>query len=360
MKELFESHRVFWDKPEVRSDARTAIQKMLDCQTSKLGGRIYESETGEQRCFFNTCGSKVCTSCGVTRTKYLQQRVEAWLPDVPYNDIGLGMPDFFWLLFRQNRHLLRFLPEIAAGVLQDWARSKYGADIVVIVVPQTFGGRFNFQVHFHILVSTFGLNRARNNLVKNVFFPVDAISQGWRHALMDYLTMALDAHLISSDLPNSELRNRFKTNRDSWWKTWIDRDVTKTGIFQYISRYVLRPPIAQHKLLPSDDPSVIQFVGKDTKAGDQNVPMSMPASDFFALFVDHLADRYRHGIRYFGLLAPRCSGSVLSVFLALLGQKRRQTPKRVPWRVAVWTDFGRDPLADSNGHTMRRVGHIPL
>lgn len=79
-------------------------------------------------------------------------------------------------------------------------------------------------------------------------------------------------------------------------------------------------------------------------------------------FIDHLADqvqdRYRHGVRYFGLLAPQSMGKSYEVFMALLGQSRQPRPKRLRWAASIQTTFGYDPLIDSDGRRMYWAGRI--
>ena len=69
------------------------------------------------------------------------------------------MPDVLWPLFQRNRHLPAF-PFLAAQVLQQWARQKYGIRLMIVVIPHTFGRHLNFNCHLHILVSEGGLREA--------------------------------------------------------------------------------------------------------------------------------------------------------------------------------------------------------
>ena len=48
----------------------------------------------------------------------------------------------------------------------------------------------------------------------------------------------------------------------------------------------------------------------------------MTTADFVATLADHVPDRYRHAIRYFGLLAPRTKARTHDIVFALLGQER--------------------------------------
>jgi hypothetical protein len=77
---------------------------------------------------------------------------------------------------------------------------------------------------------------------------------------------------------------------------------------------------------------------------------------FLALLMQHIPDRYGHGIRYFGLLSPSSKHQLSTALFALLGQARRPRPKRVPWAKSIEKDFGYNPLLDSRGQRMRWAG----
>ena len=63
-------------------------------------------------------------------------------------------------------------------------------------------------------------------------------------------------------------------------------------------------------------------------------------ADFVALLAEHVPDRYRHAVRYFGLLAPRSKARTTTAIFLLLGQRRRPRPRRLGWAYSVRRDFG--------------------
>ena len=73
-------------------------------------------------------------------------------------------------------------------------------------------------------------------------------------------------------------------------------------------------------------------------------------------FVDALAaqvpERYRHAMRYFGLLAPGTKHMTSTALFALLRQNKRPRPQRLSWRNSLRKYFGVDPLVDSCGQSM--------
>jgi Putative transposase len=80
------------------------------------------------------------------------------------------MPDVLWPIFQHNRHLLHDLPRLGAAVIQHWAKLKFGARVLIMVVPHTFGARLNFNTHLHILVSSGGLRTAETRWIRVALF----------------------------------------------------------------------------------------------------------------------------------------------------------------------------------------------
>ena len=198
IKQILADNRSLWDNAQTTPSVRENFQKVLDCRTFALGAEVYASDNGERKSFPHTCKSRACSSCGQRTTLAWQREVAAMLPDIPFAGVCLTMHADFWPIFQQNRRLLDDLPAIGAGVLQDWAEEKYGARVIIVVVRHTFGSHLNFNAHLHILVSTVGLHKTESRLVEDIRFPRDAVMRNWRHTLLDYLTMALEAGQLAS------------------------------------------------------------------------------------------------------------------------------------------------------------------
>ena len=77
------------------------------------------------------------------------------------------------------------------------------------------------------------------------------------------------------------------------------------------------------------------------------------------MLADHIPDRYRHNIRYFGLLAPRVKGASHDRVFALLGQPRLGRPARRRWAASMQRSFGFNPLLDAAGQQMRWNRRLP-
>ena len=141
----------------------------------------------------------------------------------------------------------------------------------------------------------------------------------------------------------------------------VDIDVkrfrSKKQFLGYAGRYARRPPIAQHRFRTITRQE-IRFVTKDTRT-KRTVETTYTPAEFLATLADHVADRYRHAIRYFGLLAPRVKCQTHDAVFALLGQERLGKPRRLRWATSLQRSFGIDPLVDRDGHRMHWTRRVP-
>lgn len=349
IKQILLDNRHLWDHPQTRPAVRENFQRVLDCRTPALGAEVYASET-EEKLVFHSCKSRTCPSCGYRATLLWQREQWASLPDIPYAGIVLTMPDVLWTIFQRNRHLLHDLPALGAAAIQHWVRAKYGVRVLLMVVPHTFGRRLNFNPHLHVLVSAIGMHEAENRLLSGLRFNKQALMHIWRYAVITYLRQALATGTFNCDPPAWRLRSILKTQYERWWNIDVSRFQSKSHFLQYAGRYVRRPPIAQRRITGITNQEV-EFWTKDLRQ-ERTVHTQYPIADFLALLAEHVQDRYRHAIRYFGLLAPRAKSRTHPSLFLLLKQEQRPHPRRLSWRNSLRKYFGIDPLLDRCGQVM--------
>ena len=356
LRQILKTHREVWDCDETRPAVREAFAKVIDCGTKALGAEVFASDR-EERVVYHTCKSRACPSCGYQATRAWQRDQWRELPDVPYAHVCLTMPDLLWPLFQQNRHLLHDLPVLGAQVLQQWARQKYGVRLMIVVIPHTYGRHLNFNSHLHILVSEGGLREDGARWRKRASLDRKALMPMWRYAVITLLREAARVGVLDTDMTRRALLQLLKEQYERWWNIDIKRFRSKKQFLGYAGRYARRPPIAQHRFRKMDRQEV-RFLTKDTRTR-QMVETTYTPAEFLAALADHVSDRYRHNIRYFGLLAPRVKSHTHNAVFALLGQLRLGKPRRLRWAASIKESFGIDPLLDRDGQRMYWVRRIP-
>jgi hypothetical protein len=355
LRQILASKRDYWDRDETRPAVRENFAKMIDCRTPVLGAEVYASET-EEKLVWHTCKSRACPSCGHRATLLWQREQWAALPDIPYTGVVLTMPDVCWPIFRQNRHLLYDLPALGAAVIQQWAKARFGVRVLIMVVPHTFGRRLTFNSHLHMLVSAGGLQESESRWISGLHFSKPALMRMWRYAVITFLREAVQAGVVTSNLSQQELNALLTSQYERGWIIRIDHFQSKTQFLRYAGRYVRRPPVAQHRFVKITREEVI-FWAKDLKT-KRRIQVQYPIEQFVDALADHVNDRYRHAIRYFGLLAPGSKAQTSAALFVLLGQQKRSRPRRLSWANSLRKHFGVDPLRDTRGQRMHWVGRL--
>jgi hypothetical protein len=355
IKQILAGTRELWDHGDVRQAARDHFNKVVVCRTPVLGAERYASQA-EEKLVYHTCKSPFCPSCGHKATELWQHELQSALPDIPYSGIVFTMPNVLWPIFQRNRHLLHDLPAVGAQVIQQWVKARYGVRVLIIVMPHTFGRHLDFKPHLHILVSGGGLQEGESRWIPRLVFNKRALMHMWRYAVITYLRQALQAMVLSSELAPDTLRGILKTQYERWWNIDIQHFKSKRQFLRYAGRYVRRPPIAQHRFLRITDSEVV-FWTNDLRE-KRRVETRYSLQGFIATLTHHVPDRYRHAMRYFGLLAPRSKGRTSAAMFVLLGQRKPPRPRRLGWVSLLRKHFGVDPLIDGAGQRMHWVGRL--
>ncbi len=352
IKQLLVDTRDYWDHEGTPANVRENLRKIMECGTIALGAEVY-APANESKLVFHTCKSRFCTSCGQRATEAWQQEMQAILPDIPYIGITLTMPMEFRTLLQENRGLLHSIPAMGTEAIMQWAKARYGVRLLVVVVQQTFGGLLNFVPHLHIMVSAGGLHSGRNRWIHRIGFDKAELMRAWRFALIALLAEARKQNALTSNLSSEELLSMFATQYKRPWQIFINRTGSKAYLLRHDGRYIRRPPIAQHRLTRIGRDQV-EYLAKDTR-NQQFVSKRYTNEEFIDVLVQHVPDRGRHAMRYFGLLSPRSKAQVWDGIFVLLNQRKRQRPPRLRWRWLRVQTFGSDPLLDSCGESMHWV-----
>jgi len=269
------------------------------------------------------------------------------------------MPQVFWPLLQRNRQLLSDLPTLAATAIEFWAKARYGARVILMVVPQTYGGFLNFYPHLHTLVSVGGLDESMGRWIHSLNFQTadhkHELMLAWKLALLTALDTASKDNVLQSDLSRDEFSKILETEGGRKWNVYVSPLVSKRSVIDHIGRYIRKPPIAQYRLTRIDDHHV-QYLAKDTK-NRRLTPVIYSNEEFVRLLMPHVNDRYRNSMRYFGLLAPRSKMLLTKVF-SVLKQEQRPRPMRLGYAESIYRTFGQNPLIGLDGEPLLRVGHI--
>jgi len=265
------------------------------------------------------------------------------------------MPDVLWQLFRKNPLLAQALPALAANVIQAWTSAGYGLRIGIIAILHTFNGRLEFNPHVHTMATAGGL-QASGTWSSGVYYQQNSLMECWRDSVIRLLRAALRVGLLKAEMTTDRVQAILEEQEKRWWSIKIQSLGSKEHFLRYAGRYVRRPPIAQHRITYIGERRVT-FWTKDKKLRCRN-DVQYSLEEFIDHWAQHIPETYQHSIRSFGLFAPRGLKHYSAAVFAILGQKRRQRPRLVPWAISIQRDFGYDPLRDRNGNRMKWVRRL--
>src|ERR1700686_1809914 len=97
---------------------------------------------------------------------------------------------------------------------------------------------------------------------------------------------------------------------------------------------------------------MVRFWYKDKKL-HRRVEVECLLEELDDRWAQHIPERYQHAAWSVGLFAPRALGQTSAAISAILGQELKPSPKPRCWADSVKRDFGRDPLLDHTGKTMK-------
>src|SRR5690242_387124 len=258
------------------------------------------------------------------------------------------MPDTLWQFFQDNPSLAPILSVLAAKAIETWACVRYGLQVGVIAILHTFNGRLEFNSHVHTMVTPGGLHGCSGSGVARIYYDRDRLMEIWRDGVINLLRAALRAGQLRSDMTMDDIEAMLNDQERRWWSIKIQSFKGKEHFLRYAGRYVLRPPIAQHRITNIGKQSVT-FWTKDKRLGCR-VDVQCSPEEFIDRWAQHLPEHYQHAVRCFGLYAPRVLRQTSAAVFALLGQQQRSRPRPVPWADSIKRAFGKDPLLDDRGH----------
>ncbi len=353
LKQILTGTRSYWDRPQTRPAVRQAFLKALQCRTPELGAEVYSS--GDQDLvLYHPCKSRACPSCGYrAMVQWLRERWAALAENI-YKGITLTMPDLLWPLFHDNPQLAKALPALAAKVIQIRVTARYGVRIGVIAILHTFNGQIKFNSHVHTMITGGGL--VHSGWLSRVYYDPFQIRRAWREAVIDLLRTALRAGRLRTSMSTDQVETMLNEQERRPWRIKIQSFGNRGHFLQYAGRYVRRPPIAQSRISRIEK-RTMKFWYKDKKLR-RRIEIECSLEEFLDRWAQHIPDRYQHGVRNFGLFAPRSLSQTSAAAFLILGQPQRARPKPRRWADSIKRDFGHDPLLDHKGNRMQWAGRL--
>ena len=163
-------------------------------------------------------------------------------------------------------------------------------------VLHTWGRQLHYHPHIHYLVPARSLLISRPQLhscPEAFYLPVKILSAKIKSSYVKSMQKAGLLHLLSSK---------------AWEKAWnVHSNPVGNGArsLRYLSAYVFRSAISNHRILTQNDDRVV-FRYTDTRTG-KNKTMSLSPFEFIRRFLQHVSPTGFMKIRYYGFMHPSTS-----------------------------------------------------
>ena len=322
-------------------DQKRAVQAIIDCRTSALGGHVSACDTcGHQDISYNSCRNRHCPKCGgLAQARWVGKQEGAILP-VEYHHVVFTVPHVLNPLFRTDpAKAYRLLFAAASETLIEVAANPrhLGAQIGFTAVLHTWTQTLLYHPHVHCIAPGGGIaptGRWRNSR-KGFFLPVAALSKVFRGKLLRRLELAFVDDLNAREALRQAARKR--------WVVFSRPPVTGAQqVLRYLGRYAQRGAISDTRILDDADGRVT-FRYRDRADANRAKTMTLAASEFLRRVLLHVVPKGFVRIRHYGVLANRNRAAAVAVCRNQLGA---QPPPAVtqpePWKALLCRLTGND------------------
>lgn len=311
LKTIFQDH---WEAftsayPAYKAKQYTEpVRKMLGCGTEANGFSEYWCmECGQDLrrvCF--SCKSCFCLSCAKVYVDNFTEQVGSMLhPGVVYRHTVLTIPAQLRPIFYQHRHAGRLLSQLMRcgyACLEDVlsTAARRALKIGVIVVVQTHGRSGSYNPHVHIIMSSGGIDEAREQWVDQGYFPYPMLHKKWQYHLFGMLKQGCD----SPDM--DVLLDTLWTRYPHGLVAHVQRGEVPEGgkgLARYLAKYVASPPIAVRRILAYTG-SHVTYWYQDHASHARKVE-TVDVFTFIGRMVQHILPKGFQRVRYYGLQATK-------------------------------------------------------
>lgn len=234
--------------------------------------------------------------------------------DCTYRHCVFTLPDELWPLMKQNRKLIQVVSkEILSVVKNVFKHQLRGIGITpgILCVLHTFGEDMKFNVHFHSMVTSGGVNNEGDWIDLNFFF-YEGLRKVWQYHVLTAIRAVLPKTPENARL----IDKLFKDHPNGFYVYAKDKVKHGTELLKYIARYVRHPAIAQSRIKSFDGEAVTFFCKKDEEKNGRVV--EMPVQEFLLALVQHIPPKGFQMVKHLGIFANKSRrkyASIISMFL---------------------------------------------
>jgi hypothetical protein len=308
--------RQYYQKYRLSPEQYKAMNAIMSCRTSNLGGHIDECDKcGYVRISYNSCRNRHCPKCQtITKEKWIDARKEELLP-IPYFHVVFTIPEELNMIVYQNQKIAyKILFDAVSGTLKELSADKkhLGAQIGFSCVLHSWGSNMLYHPHLHVVLASGGLTPEGKFKTggEDFFIHVNVLSSKFRGKFLYMLKKAysegkLKFHGSILEYSNEQLFRR--ALNPLYMKNWIvyckETFNGPESVISYLGRYTHRVCISNNRILSIKD-GYVTFKWRDYRDNKVKV-MTIAADEFIRRFLMHVLPHKFMKIKHYGILANR-------------------------------------------------------
>ena len=335
----------------LRPNADKEVHKIIDCSNHNLGFSVYCCPKCDEIIFsHHTCKGKLCSSCGIKSQKIKTQNILEKCINVKHRHITFTIPSslchwFFNILSSTDIMFLSVsdtLYSIVNGKVKKKVKSKYKWKWTpgFFAFLHTFGRPLNFNVHIHVIIAEYVVDKFKN-LKKFNHFNYDALSKRFMKILLDRMQEYFGKERFKETKNEMFLKykNGFYVNNK------LEADGYKFNsieeLIRYLTRYCSRPAMAESRIINYDGENVTFYYSDHTN--EEYHEETNSAYEFITKLLRHLLPQNFKSIRSYGFY-NKSSKLCDNIVYVISREKIRIKRELLKWKNLIITSFNRIPI----------------
>ncbi|MCB1646769.1 MAG: IS91 family transposase [Pseudomonadales bacterium] len=305
---LLDSHLdSFLDAHRLPPDKIKVLKSYRACRTARMGSHAQYCEQGHPMgVWYNSCKRRGCPQCRTMDTERWLQAARGTLLAETHHHWVFTIPHELIPLWQYNTPVMQdLLFRSVADTIKQLARDRslLGAQPGFLLNLHSWGRNLSLHPHIHCLITHGGLDQQGQwrSPKKKIMFPAKVLMTLFRGKFLAGLRRLTSLSLPPNFAPNEHRWLASKLAVKDWVVHCCKPYAHGHGVVTYLARYIKRGPVNLRQIKLTDNGSV-RFRYQDHQTG--RTQRTLPPISFLKLFVQHLAERGKPLLRYYGLYHP--------------------------------------------------------
>ena len=305
-----------------------ALNSYRACRTPRLGSHSQYCQNGHlMGVWYDSCKRRGCPQClALTSERWLQQQRNNLL-DESHHHWVFTLPHDLLPVWRFNRILLQdILFRSVSETLKIMAKDKryLAARPAYLLSLHTWGRNLGLHPHIHCLIASGGQDKLGKwkKPKKSILFPAKVMMQLFRGKVISALNQATKESLLKlpADCRPSQFTLLLNKLRQTDWVVHCCKPYHHgNGVMTYLAKYVKKGAFNNRQLHHFDDHFV--SYGYQSHQTGKREKQRLPIKEFILRLCDHIPQKGKPSLRYYGLYHP-CCRTALNDCRLQLGQKK--------------------------------------